>query len=146
MQIVSLSILRKMRKKRLIKPYQSIRSKKKKIKVDFKSEMFYFLSCLGVVATLSFAAISINYAFTKPRTENAAVLPQSRDVYREKKFWIEILNNTPDYLPGILEMAKIEYELGNKQAAYDYFTRAKSINPNDERVKITEGAILNTKN
>ncbi|MBI2103805.1 tetratricopeptide repeat protein [Candidatus Woesebacteria bacterium] len=129
-----------MRKKRLVKPYQSSRVKKRKVKVELKQEAFYYLTCVAIVLVLLLVGVNINKSLTKPKPAVSPVLAQTRDVEQERTFWINILNETPTYLPGILELAKIESELGNSQAAQELLDKARLINPNDERVKQLESS------
>ncbi len=73
------------------------------------------------------------------------VLAESRDIYHERDFWIKLLETTPDYIPGLCELSKIEVELGNMDLANELLAKAKFINPNDERVKETEEAVGSAK-
>ncbi len=131
-----------MRKKRLVKPYKSSRSKRK-TKVNPKQEIFYLLSCVAIVLSLFLTGVNFSKILAKPKpTPN--VLAESRNIYHERDFWQQILSETPNYLPGILELAKIENELGNSQASAELLAKAKLINPNDERVKETISSFLRT--
>lgn len=69
------------------------------------------------------------------KTKANEVLAQSVDVFDEQKFWKEHLEKTPTYIPGLTELAKIEFQLGNKSVAVELLGKARSLNPNDERVR-----------
>jgi len=59
-------------------------------------------------------------------------------VVQEKTFWESILSQNPSYLPGYLELAKINFSLGDKNSAYSDLMKASEINPNSLDVKNLE--------
>ncbi len=58
-----------------------------------------------------------------------------------KIFWENFLVENPSYLQGWLELAKIEVQLENFDAARSAFSKAKTINPNSELIKNAESVL-----
>lgn len=58
-----------------------------------------------------------------------------------KIFWENFLVENPSYLQGWLELAKIEVQLENFEAARSAFSKAKTINPNSELIKNAESVL-----
>lgn len=57
------------------------------------------------------------------------------DLWGQKLFWQSFLNSHPDYLPGWLELAKIEVQLENPAAASQALIKAREIDPNSPVLK-----------
>ncbi len=55
----------------------------------------------------------------------------------EKGFWQAFLKKNPSYLPGWLELAKIEVQLEDIDAAKEALNKAREIDPNSELLKET---------
>lgn len=121
-----------MRKKRLVKPYKKTEKKTEPEKAN-NLHRFFFASSIALVLSLSLFNI---YSFIQGgEVQVKTVLAETRDISHEKEFWMEKLNEHPDYIPGVLELAKIELEIGETEFSEELIERAKKINPNDERVR-----------
>lgn len=57
-----------------------------------------------------------------------------RAAEKEREFWFNFLNENPTYLEGWVELAVLEYDEGNVEAAEEYYLKAKSIDPNSEKL------------
>ncbi len=48
----------------------------------------------------------------------------------QKTFWVNLLNNEPEYLPGWIELTKLEKESGNLKSFNESLNKALEIDPN----------------
>lgn len=55
----------------------------------------------------------------------------------EKSFWHAFLKENPSYLPGWLELAKIEVQLEDIEAARQALNKARDIDPNSDLLEET---------
>lgn len=94
----------------------------------------YFLICTAIVAILFLSALNINeYLLRKgvlgiktvQKTDNKELLDQ-------KEYWEKFLEKNPTYYEGWIELANIEFSLGNAEISSNYILKAKEINPNRE--------------
>lgn len=57
-----------------------------------------------------------------------------RAAEKERGFWLNFLDENPTYLEGWVELAVLEYNEGNMEAADEYYLKAKSIDPNSDKL------------
>ena len=53
----------------------------------------------------------------------------------EKLFWEDFLAKNPQYFAGWIELAKIYYTEGNKDAGSSALIHAQKVNPNSEEIR-----------
>lgn len=111
-------------------------------KVNKKINVLSFFYSVFVVLILFLTFLNIAKIMNKGPVEVREVLAKNSDVMDEKLFWEKTLAATPDYLPGILELSKIEADFGNKEQSIKLLEKALFINPNDERVREAQVYIL----
>jgi len=87
---------------------------------------------LIVILSLSVFNIAYSFAPVQKNVLGAQKETYFKDQLLRKKFWLSFLNSNPNYLPGWIELAKIESRLGNLQAANEAFETAQKIDPNSE--------------
>ena len=96
-----------------------------------KIELKFLLSCFGIIAVLFLAGFSLNNYFSKPRVLGT----ETPDFSKEILFWENIVSENPTYIDGWLELARVTYEIGDKNYAIGALNSAKAINPNSEKVE-----------
>lgn len=135
-----------MRKKRLVKSYQSSRVLSKKVNVSKRDNVLYLFSMAAVITLATLSITNLNKFFSgQKKISQQEVFANTESTLDERKFWEDFLENSPDYLPGIIELIKIEVREGNKENAVKLLEKAKSIDPNDEKVIEAGKLILNSK-
>lgn len=107
---------------------------------NFKQSFFFFFISLGTVSLLLLATINIETYLTN-NTSTPEVLAENTTIESEKEFWVSFLEENPEYIPGIAELARIEYELGNEQEAKKLVERINTLDPNHEVVQDLEDNI-----
>lgn len=60
---------------------------------------------------------------------------QEGKLLEEKKYWESLLLQHPTYFEGWIEMARIEFSLGNINSFFAALEEARKINPNSEKLK-----------
>ena len=98
-----------------------------KNKLEFK----FLLSCLGLIAILFLAGFSLNNYFSNPKVLGT----ETPDFSEEMLFWENIVSENPTYIDGWLGLARVSYELGDKDYTTGALNSAKAINPNSEKVE-----------
>lgn len=101
----------------------------------YRSEVFYFLTCITVISTLILAGANINKFLndqTTAHVQGAAI--DGGQLLNEKVYWEQIIKDNPTYRDGYLELALINDQLGNKKESEVNFNKAKSIDPNSSKV------------
>jgi Flp pilus assembly protein TadD len=125
-----------MRKKRLVKSYRSQKARKKREKKQMTAAILHLGMVSGTVVVLTLTAINLIKSAKKPTVQyRQIVLGTNDDIEKRLEFWQDILSETPSYLPGIVEAAKIEILKGNFSKAVELIERAENLSPNDQKVK-----------
>ena len=94
----------------------------------------YILCATIILVALSLFNLSLYFTKGKPE-RNKKVLGTEIVVYREIYYWKGLLEANPQYLEGWLELAKIEYSIGNYEEAKNAVSKASEIDPNSEELK-----------
>ena len=133
-----------MRKKRLTKSYKSTaRQIRQQEKIKSEAKTFFILSLMGSLA-LTFSALNLLNYQRKPEVQYKQIVLGARDnLDKRKDYWQKILSETPNYLPGILEMIKIERAEGDTTGASKLLEQAKELNPNYPKLKEVESSLAN---
>ncbi len=111
----------------------------KTAKINFKPYFIHYAYCLGIIALLILTSININKFF-----ESQKVLGISVDVtplQNEKDYWENIVSQNPSYTDGYLEIAKVDVELGDKNEATAYITKALTLDPNSTEITSVQKAL-----
>ena len=88
------------------------------------------------VAVLLFSTINLIEYQRKPELiYKRVVLGTSDNLEKRSEFWQNILSQTPDYLPGIIELAKTKNATGDYQSAKILLKKAEELNPNYKQLK-----------
>ncbi len=53
----------------------------------------------------------------------------------EKSYWQNLITDNPTYTDGYLELAKINFELGNKVEALNSLNKAIVLDPNSNKIR-----------
>lgn len=107
-------------------------SAKKKVKINVKALLLHYFYCVAVIVLLTIAGANLNNYLSSQK-----VLAASIDVsplQEEKIFWQTVVTQTPSYIDGYLQLAKVEVELGNKNEALTYLQQALSLDPNSTKI------------
>ena len=110
-----------------------------KKKISYNHYFVHYAYCLGIIALLILTSVNINKFF-----ESQKVLGVSVDVSplrNEKTYWENIVSQNPSYTDGYLELAKVSVELGDKNEAITYITKALILNPNSEKITSVQKAL-----
>ena len=59
----------------------------------------------------------------------------SNQLTEEKDFWEKIIKDSPTYQDGWIELAKVLFDLREKNYAVGAYNTAKAINPNNLKLK-----------
>ena len=89
---------------------------------------------VSALATLIMALSLLNLSIYITNKQANKVLASQTDIVKEKEFWISLLQESPTYLTGWVELAKIHVSLGNTDEAEYAFSNAEKIDPNNEAV------------
>ncbi len=112
---------------------------KSKPKESYRKYFIHYGYCLAVIALLILTSININKFF-----ESKKVLGASVDVSplrNEKDYWENLVSQNPSYTDGYLELAKIDVELGDKNEATSYITKALTLDPNSSKITSVQKAL-----
>jgi L-lactate utilization protein LutB len=117
-------------------------AKKEKIRVSKKfplqkKELIYFCSCCAVCLILLITSINLNSFLESKKVLGAKNEIESKEesLMTRELFWNNFLNSNPSYFDGWIELAKTNFELGNKEAGISALMKAKAINPNSDKIK-----------
>jgi hypothetical protein len=97
------------------------------------SSNIYLFCFLLLVVSLTMFNMSLYLSSKKVKTRTA-----DAEIVYETTYWEELLNNHPDYFPGWLELAKLEYANGKADRAHEALVNARKINPNSQELKTME--------
>jgi cytochrome c-type biogenesis protein CcmH/NrfG len=114
-------------------PNKSVPKKKKCIR-NLKKELLYLCSCCSLIILLFLASFNIESFLSRAQVLGAQTQKGSTLV-GQARYWEDFLSKNPTYLDGWLELAQIEYELGNTNYALGALNSARAINPNSPKVK-----------
>jgi len=109
--------------------------KKKKGEINKNLKAVYFTIFISLVS-LSLFNLAF-YLFYKKTYKHPEILSSQTRISNEILFWKEFLKANPYYIEGWIELARIEYKLGNRKEAKKYILRAKEIDPNSSILKET---------
>lgn len=87
------------------------------------------LSFLTLVLLLTLSFLNIR-SFFSANQKQKEVLGAETSLKTEKDYWINFLDGQEDYLPGWVELAKIDKELGDIDGYENAVSNVKRINPN----------------
>lgn len=98
----------------------------------------------GAIIILSLSIFNLAL-YSSQHTKNALGLKiesnTNNALLRQRLFWQTFLEENPMYLPGWIELAKVEVQLENPKAAMQALNKAKDINPNSEILEETAGEL-----
>lgn len=115
--------------------------KGKVLKSTKKQPKNIFLSILYACVFITIISLSLfNLAlYSSSPTKGVLGLKIELDtksaLLQQEIFWKKILEENPTYFPGWIELAKVEIQLENLEAAKEALFEAKNINPNSEILK-----------
>lgn len=122
---------------------QKRKSKKARVKsLVTVNALFYLLITLGALFLLGLGSLKLSQ--NNQTVQVKEVKGVSYSVENEKAFWEGILSESPDYLPGLIEMIKIEEQLGNVNAALSLIDKVKKNHPVNFEVQAVEARLLST--
>lgn len=101
------------------------------------SHLAFLSLCAGLILLLTLSALNF-WASLKPHRllndTKAEVLGTTNTLNSEQNFWTDFLIAHLGYLPGWLELTKLEIKKGNLEAAKVYLEKARFIDPNSDEV------------
>lgn len=113
---------------------------KKSVQANSKNHLFYFLTALGVILILILAGANIANFNDQRQTKVLGIQDNfESEKIKELIFWEEFLSKNPDYRDGWIEIARLSYELGDKDYSVGALKTAKGIDPNSEKILTLEG-------
>lgn len=99
------------------------------------------ITCLIISIDLLLLLTIFNlYYYLKPQKVLgvSTLSAKETELASRKAYWEDLLSQSPTYLDGWLELAKIELVEGDKVKATEYLNKARDINPNSEKIKRIE--------
>lgn len=115
-------------------PSAKKKKQKRKAKVSYRKYFVHYLYCLAIIILLTITGINIDKYLNQEKVLGTSV--DTTPLQNEKKYWENILKDTPTYIDGYLQIAKVEVELGNKNEALNMIQKALILDPNS--IRITE--------
>ena len=107
-----------------------------KIKPKSKNLNSFFLIILFIVFLLFLSFLNVNFYFKQNEDK---VLSAQEEAFNEEEYWINFLKDNSNYLPGYLELTKIQIKNGDINKARQTILKAKELNPNSpEIIKLEE--------
>lgn len=113
-------------------PKKTVRAKKEKVKHNFKKDFMYLCSCCAAIALLFLTGLNINKFIDSKKVLGATI--DTSGIENEKAYWLQMVSQNPTYRDGYLELAIIDSTLGYKEESLMYFKKAKSIDPNSQKI------------
>lgn len=113
-------------------PKKTARAKKEKVKHNFKKDFMYLCSCCAAIALLFLTGLNINKFIDSRKVLGTTV--DTSGIENEKAYWLQMVSQNPTYRDGYLELAIIDSTLGYKEESLMYFKKAKSIDPNSQKI------------
>lgn len=113
-------------------PKKTARPKKTASKYNFKKDLVYLCSCCAAIVLLLLTGFNINKFLESKKVLGTAV--DVSGIQNEKTYWLQMVSQNPTYRDGYLELAVIDNTLGNKEESLIYFQKAKSIDPNSQKI------------
>ncbi len=121
-------------------PVKTARPKKTGSKYNFKKDLIYLCSCCAAIALLLLTGFNINKFLESKKVLGTTI--DVSDIQNEKTYWLQMVSQNPTYRDGYLQLAVIDNTLGNKEESLMYFKKAKSIDPNSQKISEV-GKLLN---
>ncbi len=106
----------------------------KEIKETYGIYFVHYVYCLGTIVLLILASYNLNNLLKSRNVLGASV--EVNTIQDEKEYWLKVASENPTYVDAYLQLAKVEVELSNKDAARSYIDEAKKLNPNSEEIEI----------
>lgn len=101
-----------------------------------KQTAVYLASLLATITVLVLSTYNLETYLQKDKVLGAEA--NIVQIESEQVFWENFLQENPGYFEGWIELAKIAYELGNKDCAIEALNSAKAINPNSDKIENLE--------
>lgn len=98
-----------------------------------RREALLFISAISTVLILS--VVNLITAFNSHHHNPQTVIVETDYNQEVIENWKKILQENPNYLPGWLELAKLEIQNKNLHNAFVATNKALEINPNSDEVK-----------
>ena len=102
----------------------------KKSKKQSKKEINFLIILLAAVLIILLTLLNLQI-LSKNKAEEKDVLGATAES-EQKTFWVNLLNNEPEYLPGWVELARLQKENGNLNGYNESLNKALEIDPNYE--------------
>lgn len=109
----------------------------KQASIKAKKETLSLVAVFSLMAILALSFINIK-SFFDANQKQKEVLGAKTTLSQEKEYWLTLLNNQKDYLPGWAELAKIDKELGDMTGYDEALANVKRINPNSDEISNLE--------
>ncbi len=107
--------------------------KKAKKKANLRSNFVFFCSCCAAAIVLFLSGINLQ-SFAYTQVLGAQDEAQAESPLLEVAYWESLLEKSPTYFDGWVELSYLLISLGNKEAAAVTFNKAVEINPNSEKI------------
>ncbi len=106
-----------------------------------KNNLFLLGSTFGIFFLLVLSFLN----FTVLQYKRVSVLGVKTSPEDELIYWKTIVEKSPTYRDGYIELARIEFEMGDKLSANNNLEIAKKIDPNSLNLLKTELEVLSSK-
>lgn len=104
-----------------------------------KNVIIHLAICSLTIFLLYLSISNLNHYLSLANVLGAST---SNELEQEKKFWEEIVKDSPTYQDGWIELAKVLFELKETNYAVGAYNTAKAINPNNLKLKEVESLFL----
>lgn len=106
-----------------------------------KTESSYLTISSGIIVILILSIFNL-FLYSSSYSNNVLGARTGVDfnnlLIQEKNFWEKIVSENPTYLDGWLELAKINYKLGDMGYAQGALNTARAIDPNSDKIENLE--------
>jgi tetratricopeptide (TPR) repeat protein len=99
-------------------------------------EYFQYFA-LAFITIISFGLVFSN--ITKVSGKNVVLgatdeylIPDIKDLEKEREYWVKIIEGNHTYRDGYIELADIDYRLGDLETARKWLEKAKELDPNSD--------------
>jgi hypothetical protein len=103
---------------------------------------FYYSCCCLVICLLFLVEGNLHsYLFQDQVLGSEINIQKNNELIKEKDYWENIVGQNSTYLPGYIELANLNLELGDRNSAIINLIKARQINPNSNEVKHLESIL-----
>lgn len=109
-------------------------------KNNYTPYFVHYIYCLALILLLLVAGVNTNNYISSRKVLGATT--DYSPIKNEIEYWQRVIDKSPTYVDGYLELARLNLEVGYKKGAEYYINKAIELDPNSSKipeVKLTLG-------